>query len=426
MTVPYTFANAVGSIDLAELDVNFAAVNAYVETAGTVTSNVQANINAVGILDSVSVAGNVVGGNFIGDAVGLSNIQGSNVSGIVASAEYAVTSTAANTATFATSATYADVANTVLSINGNAVIGQVANALIAGTVYINAQPNITSVGTLTSLSSSGNITTSGNITGAGNISIGNIVATGNISIGNIVATGNISGNYIIGDGSQLTNLPPGNYSNANVAAYLPTYSGNIGDTANTNITIGGSSSNVLTGGNLYVNSGYINTDSSTAHLFNVGTSILNIGSEANISLGNSSGLTTINGNLKLNNNTILSNNISANSYIFNSSHSVFIGAPSGNVIGLGNILAAAGVGGTIVSAVGNIMGGNVLTDGQVSAVGDIVGNNISSTTAFQLPVYANTTARDTAISTPVIGMLVVVGNTYQGYDGVAWGNISLS
>ncbi len=43
------------------------------------------------------------------------------------------------------------------SITGANVTGQVGNALVAGTVYTNAQPNITSVGTLTSLTVSGNL-----------------------------------------------------------------------------------------------------------------------------------------------------------------------------------------------------------------------------------------------------------------------------
>ena len=45
----------------------------------------------------------------------------------------------------------------------------------------------------------------------------------------ISTAGNVTGAYILGDGSQLTNLPvqPGTYSNANVAAYLPTYTGNL-------------------------------------------------------------------------------------------------------------------------------------------------------------------------------------------------------
>jgi hypothetical protein len=41
------------------------------------------------------------------------------------------------------------------------------------------------------------------------------------------STGNISTDaYFIGDGSQLTGIPSG-YTNANVEAYLPTYTGNL-------------------------------------------------------------------------------------------------------------------------------------------------------------------------------------------------------
>ena len=51
--------------------------------------------------------------------------------------------------------------------------------------------------------------------------------TGNISGGNISISGNIvTSTYFIGDGSQLTGLPAG-YANANVAAYLPTYTGDL-------------------------------------------------------------------------------------------------------------------------------------------------------------------------------------------------------
>jgi hypothetical protein len=45
------------------------------------------------------------------------------------------------------------------------------------------------------------------------------------SEGDITTTG-----FFVGDGSQITNLPLGNYSNANVANYLPTYSGDISAT----------------------------------------------------------------------------------------------------------------------------------------------------------------------------------------------------
>jgi hypothetical protein len=95
-------------------------------------------------------------------------------------------------------ATYASTANTVAGSN---VTGQVANALVAATVYEAAQPNITSVGTLTSLDSSGNITAQ-------------------------------AGAFFIGDGGFLSNIATGTvYSNANVAAYMPTYTGNLGNVA---------------------------------------------------------------------------------------------------------------------------------------------------------------------------------------------------
>jgi len=108
------------------------------------------------------------------------------------------------------------------SITGANVVGQVGNALVAtlavvaGTVSANAQPNITSVGTLTSVSVSGNAVT------------GNITTPGQMS-----ALGNIAGNYFIGNGSQLTGLPAG-YSNAQVATYLAsgTDTSNIITTAN--------------------------------------------------------------------------------------------------------------------------------------------------------------------------------------------------
>jgi hypothetical protein len=48
-----------------------------------------------------------------------------------------------------------------------------------------------------------------------------------ISSAGLVSTGNISAAYIIGDGSQLTGLPAG-YTNSNVEAYLPAYTGTLG------------------------------------------------------------------------------------------------------------------------------------------------------------------------------------------------------
>jgi len=130
---------------------------------------VNSSLTSVGTLGSLSVTGNLSAGNanlgnaatanfFIGAGNNLSNIQGANVSGQVA---------------------FANVANNVAGSN---VSGQVGNALVAGTVYTNAQPNITSVGTLTSLAVTGNVST-GNISGTtANLTTANV--TGNVIIGN--------------------------------------------------------------------------------------------------------------------------------------------------------------------------------------------------------------------------------------------------
>jgi len=84
-------------------------------------------------------------------------------------------------------------------VAGN-ITGQVANALVAGTVYTNAQPNITSVGTLTTLTVSGNIT------------------SGNANLGNVATA-----NFFVGNGYGLTNINVSNVvgtiANANYAAY---------------------------------------------------------------------------------------------------------------------------------------------------------------------------------------------------------------
>jgi len=79
------------------------------------------------------------------------------------------------------------------SITGANVTGQVANALVAGTVYTAAQPNITSVGTLTSLTVSGPTSVTGNSA---------LTAT-NITTGANTTLGYLTGNWTLTTGSRL-------------------------------------------------------------------------------------------------------------------------------------------------------------------------------------------------------------------------------
>jgi hypothetical protein len=212
------------------------------------------NVNTSNEVVTFNSFGNIRAGYFIGNGATLTSITGTNVTGNV---DYAITSNWANTANSilgtnvsgnvdsAIQSHYANIAN---SVSGSNVNGQVGNALIAGTVYTNAQPNITSVGTLNSLS-----------------------VTANITAGNITGANLISANYFVGDGSLLTNINAGNitgaYSNTNVAAYLPTYTGNL----SANYFIGnGSTLTYITGANVLGNvdnaiqSHYANTANSVA------------------------------------------------------------------------------------------------------------------------------------------------------------------
>jgi len=140
--------------------------------AGTVYTAAQPNITSVGTLTSLAVTGNISGGNvnstFFGSGAGLSSLTGANVTGTVANA------------TFATSAT------------------------TAGTVTTNAQPNITSVGTLSSLSVTGNIGTGGILTDGYYYANGTPVSFGGGST-SVIATGNVFANTAVGNGKLWLN-----------------------------------------------------------------------------------------------------------------------------------------------------------------------------------------------------------------------------
>jgi hypothetical protein len=196
--------------------------------SGTVYTNAQPNITSVGTLSSVTVTGNidsttgnlnVVNANlgnlatanfFSGSGNNLSNIQSGNITGQVANALVAstvytnaqpnitsvgtltsldvtgnITSGNANLGNAITANYFIGSGNNLSNIQSGNITGQVANALVASTIYTNAQPNITSVGTLTSLDITGNLT-------AGNATLGN----------------SVTANYFIGSGNNLSNIQP--------------------------------------------------------------------------------------------------------------------------------------------------------------------------------------------------------------------------
>jgi hypothetical protein len=227
----FTFNKITGAVGIPG---NVTAINATLGNlvtsnyfAGVLTTAAQPNITSVGTLTSLTVTGNTTSGNL--NTAG--NVTASRLISNIATgtAPLTVTSTTqvanlnvatAGLATFATTAnavaganvsgavSFATTANAVAGAN---VSGQVSNALVAGTVYTNAQPNITSVGTLTT-----------------------VTVSGNANVGNI-----LTDNYKYANGVSISFA--GSYSNSNVANYLPTFTGTVGATALTtgsNVTVG--------------------------------------------------------------------------------------------------------------------------------------------------------------------------------------------
>jgi hypothetical protein len=183
--------------------------------------------------------------------------------------------------------TFGNVSVTGNITSGNATLGNLATATyLTGTLTTNAQPNITSVGTLTSLTASGLITaTSGGIkvgnlqdtSGTNTIQLlnSNVSVTGNITAGT-GGTGNVTATYYIGNGSQLTGLPA-TYANSNVAAYLPTYTGNFagGNVFTDHLLYANGQPWVMGGGN-YVTRNYVATGSSNTYTVTNGCNVDNV------------------------------------------------------------------------------------------------------------------------------------------------------
>ena len=173
MTVPYTFGTESSPIPLSQLDANFAAIPAFAYTAGNVSNAAQPVITSVGILTSLSVSGNVNGGNLrtVGLVSSTGNITGGNLltNGIISS----YGNVTGGNITTGGNVTATNIASTNLI--------QTANSIIGGNVYsagiMSAGGNILAQGII---SATGNIETAGLFVGnfQGNITGGNLRVNG--------------------------------------------------------------------------------------------------------------------------------------------------------------------------------------------------------------------------------------------------------
>ena len=221
--------------------------------------------------------------------------------------------------------------------------------------------------------------------------VGNIVATdANISniivatanVGNLTATGNITAAYIIGNGSQLTGLPAA-YGNADVANYLPTYTGNLsaGNVSFTGIAniSGNISGNSLTStsGYLLLGTGSLSVIGSDGGIFSSTISNINLGLAANVTMGSTTG------------NVIARGSFAANSL-----------STSGNLTVTGNI-SANNISGTITTASQpNVTSLGNLTVLSVSGNATIT-NNVTANTVTVNDLYSGRTSINVIINTVV-------------------------
>jgi len=303
------------------------------------------------------------------------------------------------------------------SLPAGNISGQVANALVAGTVYTAAQPNITSVGTLSSLSVTGNLT-AGNLIGPvanGNSNVNIPSSNGNI---NLTAVGNTT-MVITGTG-------------ANIAGTL-NVTGNLA-LSGANVTLGAVANLHISGGtNAYV----LSTDGA-GNLSWVAQSGGGGGGGSNIANGNSNvSIATANGNITMsavgNANVVVVTgtganiagtlNVTGNTTIANLA-TTGTGGNISNVnvmsantfVATGNITAGNATLGNAVTA--NFFNGNGIYLTSVAASSVTNGNsnvNIPSANGnINLTAVGNTTMVVTGTGANIAGTLNVTGNLTAG------------
>ena len=338
-----------------------------------------------------------------------------------------VTATNANLGNAATANYFIGSGNNLSNIQAANITGTIT-ATTAGTVTTNAQPNITSVGTLTSVSVSGNAT-------IGNLSVSGVVNTNLIPVGNGVqslgnATNQWSNLYLTGNTIYLGNATissnassivlttptggqtviAGNTGNSDISGQTLSISGNatIGNIISSGGNITGAnviSANLLTG-TLTTGSQPNLTSHGTLTSLSV-SGISNLGAVGNVTItGGSSGqVLSTNGSGGLSFISVSSAGVS------NGNSNVNIATANGNVTitSAGNTTmtitgTGANVSGTL-SVSGNATIGNIISSG---SGGNITGANVISANLFTGTL--TTAAQPNITSTGTLASLSVTGN----------------
>jgi hypothetical protein len=302
------------------------------------------------------------------------------------------------------------------------------NANVAGFLAEGSDTGGNSIGNITAagiISAQGNIVTDANFIGTfiGNIS-GNIAAAGaNTQVqynnagglgassaftfnqaSNVLSIGgNVTANYLIGNGSQITGLTS-TYGNANVAAFLPTYTGNLSGgnlalTGNALITGGlTTSNNIVSGANIQA-AGNIRTTGVSGNITGVNYA------SANFFVGNGSLLTGVVATSSYGNANVVANlaalgsnpvsttgNISAGYFLGNGSQLTGLPATYGNA-NVATFMAAFGS--NSISTSGNVSSAYFVGNG--SLLTNLTGANVTGTVANA--TYATTAGSATTAGT---------------------------
>ena len=424
--------NSVAGFSVGEIAANIILANGDITSGnGTFT----ANIAAGNILTDHLLYANGLAWDLQEAAGSTGYVQFNNNGNFAASANFSfnsalntltvlgnIVSTNANLGNLATANFFTGSGNLLSNIQGANVTGQVANASVAGTVYTNAQPNITSTGTLTSLVvtgtvSGGNLTTGGVVTATGNVTGANLITGGNVQAENIVnPTANTS--IGMGNGSGIVAI----YSAGNATQFAP--SGQItlggasqvvgGTFGGSGITLGTSQTDIFQnrGGNVTVQVG---TDGSIANTwtfaqsgaFNAPGLVNAVGNinGANLTTG---GVLSVTGNANV-------GNIGATAGIFTSVTGTLTTAAQPNVTSVGT-LSSLNVAATITAV--DITANTGSFTGNAAGLTSIPGGNVLGTVpSATIAGTVTTAAQPNITSTGTLTGLTVNGPTNLGPVG---------
>ena len=386
----------------------------FTSVEGTITTASQTNITAIGTLGNLAVTGNVSGTlttsnqPFITNVGTLGNIT---VTGTARVGSLELLGGAGSTLAIDNLNLTANATVSNINVSGTANLGR-----ISGTLITNAQPNITSIGTLATLTVTGavttaNITTAGatvkdlNATNAnlsvasiaGNVTTGNVSgATGtftNVSASFVSVTGNVNtaavnatnGTFSEVQGRILTNAQPyitsignlsildvsGNLSTGNVSGATGTFTnvrGTILDASQTNITAIGTLATLSVTGNV----GTGNVSGATGTFTNVRGTILDA-SQTNITAIGTLATLGVTGN-------VTTGNVSGATGTFTNVRGLLLDPAQTNITSVGTLTGLTVTGNITANVISTLIYGGILTASSqpnITAVGTLVSLSVT-------------------------------------------------